>query len=448
MRVNIQNSFVERSISWFAMAVLFLNLTNLYALLSGITGVPFRLVGMAFIAILGIGLVINRQNTMLVLSSKPFIVYVVLFAAVPVISMFNAPVPIFRLAGYVVLSLLIFLFSVTWIMQNGWDRFCKIIFYSWLVGVFFVILSYFLPASFSSIAMMQEVARAKDSIWSETSVAQADQGRAFGLYMQSNRACLALSMHLLILLPTFLHSRHLLRMVVLGVTFFAILLSGSRGGALYMLVITALLFGCEMFYGIRKDGRVLSGISILPSYMILTAVTISALVLAMFFGQKASAEQSPVQRIIESYFSGEVDFMKDSSVQARLYTQEIYVSKILKSPLLGHGLGSSFYERYVVGTLPLTSHNAYLETAYRYGLPVMASVYGFFFYLTRQIGSWNMRRYFRYNISWMFLIFIGLASMVTESVFNYRVFPVVMAFWMAMIFFPTAKPLRFKPAKY
>lgn len=434
---SIITSFPLRILGWIAMAVVFLNLTNLYTLISGLTGLPFRFVGIAFIGILGLYVVSSIRDLKRVLSCKPFVAFLVLFTLIPAVSVFIAPITMLRFSGYNVLSALIFLTSVIWLMQNGWERFCKIILISWAVGVFFIVLSYFLPGFFAPIAEMQAIANQQDSVWGQIRIAQEGQGRAFGLYMQSNRASLALALHLLILLPTFFHNRPIGRMVILGVTFFAVLLTGSRGGFIYVIAVTGLLFVFEMLRGVRQGGHVVSGLSLLPRYFALGILAIGLFTLAALYGGQTRAEQSPVDRIMNSFFDDSVDLTADASVQARLYAQQVYIQKIAGRPVIGHGLGASDYERYM-GTMPLSSHNMILETAYAYGIPVMLACYGLLFFLAKSPQSRKMRSYFRYDLSSMLVIFFVMASFASTSVFDYRIFPVVMAFWMTMLYFPVS----------
>lgn len=425
-----------RFLGFIAIAIVWLNITNLYTLISGLTGIPFKAIGLFFMFILFLYLVVNNQ-VLGILFRRPQVWYfLIVFIAVPIVSMALAPVIIPRFAGYLALSALMFLTVMVWINQEGWENFCKVLLVSWITGITGIILSYLAPSVFESVAYMQKaVFQGNISQYIGIQVSTEAQGRAFGFYMQANRACLYVCLHLVLLLPTFLHNKPTWRMLLLGTTFFAVLLTGSRGGFIYMLVLCAALFYFEMRNGVRVRGQVQSGISLLPRYIILGILAALALILAESLRVSSNPEQSAAKRIISSFFDDDVQLSEDNSVLSRLIMQRIYLSSILKSPVIGYGLGASDYKQ-ALGELNLSSHNNILETAYAYGIPMTLAMYGFFIYLCFTRQSKDMQRYFRYNMSWIIVACIFIASFLNNSVFDYRVFPTVMAFWLSMLYFP------------
>ncbi|MDP0498069.1 MAG: O-antigen ligase family protein [Verrucomicrobiota bacterium JB024] len=437
----IRNITIPRLIGFAAMASVWLNFTFLYMMISGVTGIPFKIVGVLFLAIMALYLMVNYKVTMTVLKKPQMAFFMIVFVCIPAVSVVIAPVLIFRFASYCVLCGMIFLTVIVWIQQEGWERFSKIIITSWMMGIIGVILSYFFPSFFENIAYMQADASAVGlGAWQDVRVAQENVGRAFGFYMQSNRACLALTVHLLILLPVFLHNKPTWRMIFLGVTFFAVLLTGSRGGFLYMVILTALLFFFEMRNGVRDRHGIQSGVGLLPRYLVLGILAVGALVLAETASANKSAkmdDKTAVERILSSFFGNDASLAEDSSVQARLMAQVQYVGSVLRSPIIGHGLGASDYQKFT-GGLYLSSHNNILETAYSYGIPMTLAMYGFLIYLCFTPQTKHMRDFFRYNFSWITLMLMLAASFATNTLFDYRIFPVLMGFWLAMLYFPTS----------
>jgi hypothetical protein len=425
-----------RALDYIAISVVFLNITNAYTLLSAMMGVSFSIVAVGMISVLGLNLCFNQQIIKRILRRRVYVTYLLLFFLVPALSTLTTPSSTIKHLGYVLLSALIFTNCSILIIKMGWQNMSRYILFSWMTGVAFIVISYFFPDFFERIAIMQHLASSETgSSVGEVKIAQAASGRAFGLYMQSNRACLAMGLHLLMLLPIYFHQRHSARMIILGVTFFAVLLTGSRGGFVYMGVISLLLVAFEMSNGVRVGGRVQRGITVVPKYILLMFLSVIALFSAEFYSGVNDVEISPVQRILESFFGDGVDLTDDQSVVARLDAQEMYLQKIAKSPLIGHGIGARAHEK-IMGTLLVSSHNNILETAYNYGVILAFSTYGFFVYLACSKQSIKRRRDFKYDISWMLVIFIVISSFTINTLFDYRVFPMMMAFWMGMLYFP------------
>lgn len=442
-----------RALDYISIFVVFLNITNSYTLLSAMTGVSFRIVGVGMIGVLGLNLFFNQQIIKRILRRRVYVTYLLLFFLVPALSTLIYPSSMITNIGYLLLSALIFTNCSILIIRMGWQNMSRYILFSWMTGVSFIVISYFFPDFFERIAIMQHLASSEAGRSAgEAKIAQAASGRAFGLYMQSNRACLAMGLHLLMLLPIYFHQRHSSRMIILGVTLFAVLLTGSRGGFVYIGVISLLLVAFEMSNGVRVGGRVQSGLTVAPKYILLTLLSVIALFSAEFYSGVNDVEISPVQRILESFFDDEVNLTDDKSVVSRLDAQKVYLQEIAKSPLIGHGLGARAHEK-MTGTLENSSHNNILETAYKFGIFLALVTYGFFFYLACSKESLKRRKYFRYDISWMLAIFIVISSFTINTLFDYRVFPVMMAFWMGMLYFPISsnsvrKGRRMSKVKY
>jgi O-antigen ligase len=234
---------------------------------------------------------------------------------------------------------------------------------------------------------------------------------------------------------------------MLSVTFFAILLTGSRGGFVYIGLISALLLFFEIKNGIRLRGKVLSGLRVLPTYALFGILGAGLLGAAAYLDYARNPERSAVLRIINTFYGDEAGAMsEDASIEGRFLAQSYYLKAIGESPIWGHGLGASAYDL-AVGNLFLSSHNNILETTYNYGIPMALAMYGFLFYLAFNASSRRMKMYFRLNMPLALLTFIMAASLVTNIVFEYRVFPVALAFWISMLLYNDVRPAsRGRPA--
>lgn len=422
-----------------AIAVVMLNFTNLYTFLSGMTGVSFKVFGSFFILFMAFYLLINIRILEKILKHRQFIWFALFYAIIPIVTIVYAPHREIRYVGYTVNFLMIFLVTATWIYKWGWQRFSKYILASWFVCIVGIFLSYLVPGVFERVALLQESASGKGGgIWSTVEVAQEDAGRAFGFYMQSNRACQAVMMHMLILLPSFFYNRSLMRISILSVSFLAVLLTGSRGGFMMMIGFSGLLFLYELKNGIRVGERLKSGVSAIPKYLVIGLLGVLAVFAAILLAEKsgyADKGQVAALRIFETLFSNEVDFVHDASVQARGMTQMIYIDRILERPLFGRGHFSDEWGVYT-GLVPLSAHNMYLDLAYQYGIPVMLASYGLLFYLAFSREAKRMTEYFRFNFSMIAVVVFCIYAFLSNTIFDLRMFPALMAFWLMMLYFP------------
>lgn len=426
----------QRLFGLFAMVVVFLNVTNLYTLVSGLTGIPFKLIGIGMLGVLSFYVLVNLRSLSILLQHKPFLWFLFFFVALPAISVLYSPYIMLRFIGYYALSGLIFLSCIIWIKQEGWQNFCKLVLISWGIGVAAITLSVIVPEFFAPIAMMQAEAEGGLDFLQELEVSSAKHSRGFGLYMQPNRAWSALMFHVLILTLVYFYDKRFLRFVVLGFSGFAILLTGSRGGFVMFFIFTGLLIINEFLSGVRENGKLKTGASTLPQYIALGLIGLIAFIGANYVASATGdAELTPIERIISS-FTTEVDLGEDASVLGRLQAQLIYLDLIKEKPIFGYGAAASTYMRYM-GALPNVSHNNILEIAFIMGIPATIACYSFFIYLSLTRKAKYFNHYFRYKFPLITTVFLFISSFTISTLFTYRIFPMLIAFWLMMLFFPT-----------
>lgn len=430
-------------IDTIAKFIVFLNFTNLYTLLSGLTGVPFRLVGISFIGLLAFYLFLNRE-IIAKASTRPEVwLFIVLFIIIPTLSTIIAPIFLLSFAGYQILAGCVFLAVLVWVLKDGYENFTRWVFGSFVIGIVGILLSYLQPGLFERVAYMQAAASPLGVVEYETiTVATERQGRAFGFYMQPNRASFVIALHLVILVFVGFHSRVKTRLAILAVALFAILLTGSRGGFVYIGLIAAMLAFFELKNGVRIKGRVFGGGRSIPAYLFFGLLGLGFVGLASYVDFSRNPERSAVMRVLNTFFSSQNEsLVYDPSIEGRLIAQVDYIHAIGRSPILGHGLGASALDKYM-GNLFLSSHNNILETAYNYGVPMTIAMYAYLFWLAFNRGSRAMKDYFRLNYSVATFAFILASSLVTNVVFEYRAFPTVMGFWVAMLVFKDFRGLH------
>jgi hypothetical protein len=422
-----------------AFAVVMLNFTNLYTFLSGLTGISFRVVSSFFILFMAFYSLMNVGVLVRILTRRPFVWFVLLYAIIPIATIAYAPYRELRYVAYTVNFLMIFLVTSIWIYKCGWKSFSKVILASWFVCIAGVFLSYLAPGIFEQVALLQESASGnRGGVWSSVQVAQESSGRAFGFYMQSNRVCQAVMIHLLILLPVYFHNRSIVRILMLSVSFLAVLLTGSRGGFIMMIGFSGLLFLYELKNGVRVGSQVKSGGAVIPKYGLVGFLGVLAVYTAILLADRsgyADDGQVAVLRILETLFSNDGHLVYDGSVQARSQTQMVYIDRILERPIFGRGHFSDEWGMYA-GLVPLSAHNMYLDLAYQYGVPVMLASYGLLFYLAFSREAQRMTEYFRVNFSVVAVVVFCAYGFVSNTIFDLRMFPALMAFWLIMLYFP------------
>ena len=426
----------ERIFDYLLIVVVFLNFTNIYTFLSGLTGLSFKVFGIGSILLMVGYCMVSSASLSRFLSVKPALWFLLLFVVIPIVTTAYAPLRELRYIGYTTNSGMIFIVTGIWIIKYGWVSFSKIILLSWGVCISGIVLSYFAPAVFEQVALIQEQAAGGANSWSVVDIAESSQSRAFGFYMQSNRAGHAVIMHLLVLLPFLLHDRSYWRIVLLAVSFGAVLLTGSRGGFLVLLFLSNILFFYEFKNGVRTKHGISPGIAALPRYVLLvgTSALVGFFIITVSIqSDLLEAGSSSATRIFESLFSGEYDIAVDSSVQARLHTQEIFISRILENPILGRGHYSTEWGKYH-GIIPISAHNMYLNLAYQYGIPVMLGCYALLFYLLFSREAKAVVEHFRFNPVFMLVFVLCTYSFISTTAFDLRIFPAVISFFLVMLY--------------
>lgn len=146
--------------------------------------------------------------------------------------------------------------------------------------------------------------------------------------------------------------------VFTGINIAALVVSFSRSFWLFVLFGTILVF----FYLTPKRRNIL----VLAIALIITGSTIAFF--SIFAEKAALMTQILTKRILSS-----TQGTKDLSVQLRLAEYKEVIEKIEENPFFGNGLGCkySFYDPNLHLTIrPLNTHNGYLFTLYRFGIPM------------------------------------------------------------------------------
>ena len=180
----------ERIFDYLLIVVVFLNFTNIYTFLSGLTGLSFKVFGIGSILLMVGYCMVSSASLSRFLSVKPALWFLLLFVVIPIVTTAYAPLRELRYIGYTTNSGMIFIVTGIWIIKYGWVSFSKIILLSWGVCISGIVLSYFAPAVFEQVALIQEQAAGGANSWSVVDIAESSQSRAFGFYaIESSGAC-------------------------------------------------------------------------------------------------------------------------------------------------------------------------------------------------------------------------------------------------------------------
>lgn len=430
-------------VRWLCIVAIVINFTFLFTFAAAFGGISFKATGLFSLFALGLYCAYNLETVKALLRVKQVWYILILYSFYPVLLAFITPVFPLRFIGYNILGLLLMLASAILFSNEGVKRFGKIMLFAWFLSAAGIMVSLLAPNIFKQVAAMQEEAKETSNILQETRIATAEQSRAFGFYMQPNRAAYGTIIFAAILVVTYFQQRTVLRYLFLGATFFLVLLTGSRGGLLQCLVLVALVIGNEIVSGLRVRGVRRSFLTVLPSLVLFAIVGLSGFFLVSYLTSDGVYGGGMLDRVFALFQGGGEGFMYDGSVQARLYAQEVYLSRILDSPFIGHGLASNvFYQNH--GGLPLSSHNAYFEYAFNHGMVAMILMWGGIFVIACGRKARSSVRLLHYNYPLILALILMSSSFVVGGALYARFFSVALGVWLSVQFLHQNKqpPLR------
>jgi hypothetical protein len=231
-----------------------------------------------------------------------------------------------------------------------------------------------------------------------------------------------------------LREKFILRFAVICLTFGAIVVTGSRGGiVLFFLAVICFVLN-DLLLGVRKRGQRRSFFALVPHYFVFSLLLVLLMVGVYLLGRGSETTENAMARITSIVTQPDEFIRYDQSVLARLYAQEAYVDGIMRSPILGRGLAGAAIDQRVSARLPRSSHNSFLENAYDYGIPVAAAMYLLFLLISCSRISRSFRHHLGYELSWILLVFIFAGSFLQNTIIDHRLFPMVIAFWLSMLY--------------
>lgn len=289
--------------------------------------------------------------------AKQLDILALLFAttvAWPVISAAWAPAPTLRDIGIQLHLFAIFVGSSAFLLRHPGSMY-TIPIKAILFSTAFALLSLVFPDAFRAFA---EEAEARYDF----------RGRAFGLFLQPNRLAHSLCLIYAVFLlapgrpPLKAHA------VATALLLICVGLSGSRAGMLTAVLLVGATTAAELhsthfaFLQKRKSRLLFMMFSI--SILMIGAVTIG--------GDRVNfGERQNLQERIASIYNKRA--RKDTrSIEARTTLAKRYLNAAQQKPLIGHGLGSSYFFVTQRRLFENRSHNGAIEVLYLYGLVGLA----------------------------------------------------------------------------
>ncbi|WP_309396708.1 O-antigen ligase family protein [Cerasicoccus maritimus] len=424
---------------YFYLAVMVINYTFMFTFAAAAGGVSFRLIGVLSLLGLALYCYVNRSSALMFLLSGKVKVFMFLYTALPIFLVVVSPVFPLSFLGYQVLSFLLVVATAVFVREEGVRELGKWILLCWFISVVGILISYFFPGVFKAVAQMQEEAKQVATQFRETKISSTASGRAFGFFMQPNRAAFGIVVTVVLLALTYFRDKVVMRYAFLTMSFATILLTGSRGGMLQIVVFFGLLFLNEIVSGVIFQGRKQSFASVVPIIAVFGAIMILCGVGVYYLTSDGSVNGSMLDRAL-NVVMGRETLATDGSVQARLYAQEVYLGQILDSPLWGHGLAASvIYNQ--AGLLPLSSHNSFIEYAFDHGIPATVALFIVFVVMALDRNAKKLRGLVHYNFSLIFVCVVFVATLVLGGVFYARFFSVALGMWLSLQYAPSPRML-------
>jgi len=369
--------------------------------------------------------------TTTILRSREGAILTILVLIWPLLTLSYAPAIDWRSVGLTLHTLLLILTAAVYTLRSGWRRVRMLAGLAILVSLGGFLLTWILPGLFEAMA---DLAGGRSSY----------QGRAFGFFMQPNKAAAALCVLFIFWLarPETTSLRHsflnsLLLMAVVAPT-------GSRG----VLVICLCVCGLYLWFASREDSRspgrpqsrtvrVLQLLTLSPTLVLLLLLAFSTAGNLLLLSDSFRT-QGLGSRLLFYTETRLIDTVRhEQSFSVRLRAQQDYLKSIASQPILGQGLGATEYRRNQ-GEISISSHNVFIEKAYEFGVFYSLSLALFLGLLFASRQHARIGRVLAFPMARLFLIAFTALGMLSNTLFEER----VVSFGFGVVFACLLAPQR------
>lgn len=343
---------------------LFINLTSFFYPISAQLGLPFQLQGALFLGSSLLVLVAASFESIKLFKNAWVVGLFLLIVCIPICTILYSPIVQLREVALPLLFFLLIFASIVSVQVRGWPEFWKILEFALIANIIGLIVSFFLPSQF-----LELFGGGKGEY-------TLGAGRAPGLFVNGNQSAKAITMLTIgwLAIPRCYLKFWRVSPLILA-TFIAIAMTGSRSG----LLVYAFIAGTALIYHhFAKSGRKFSAwklylvfVPILLPLVLGLFIIILNLLLPYLVDEYATNKYSLTGRL-QTYAQGPKAIYEDlsSAAENRWAVSVPYWDAAKDKPILGHGVRSIQYMRYMSG-LELISHNTFVTFAYEYGIPYM-----------------------------------------------------------------------------
>ncbi|MDB2442530.1 O-antigen ligase family protein [Flavobacteriales bacterium] len=377
-------------------------LTNLYPLFSALLGLKFSVVTFLFLLVNILILVLNFKEFITLLKQKKTFNFLLFFFFIPLVLSVLTEDSNFNFIFANIYFLTITFVSAILLQYKYKKLLAFILLFSLVLNLVTTILSMYNPELFLKLADVFD-----KSIYAG--------GRGFGLFLQPNT--LGHSAVLIFIFSASIFSENrILYFWTLFLSMTTIFLSGSRSSififfiAIFVQYLINLSISRQIKFSYTKYFLFL--ICVIFSFFHFTDMRISE------FGNLKNLKDRMITLLDTQNIS------KDPSQLEREYKREAYYDRIMKKPILGHGIGSQHSHKNT-GLLSGSAHNTHIDIFYQGG--ILYYMFYIFFFMQLLYTSTKLKKL---NESlWSFYLNVicisFLLSFITSSLFSLRVLFVV-----------------------
>ncbi len=369
------------------------------------------------------------------LRTEPFVLWLVLICLWPIAHTLLlivigdvklAPSNFLRMAGIHLYLATLLLCSGIFVAVRGWKRLQSTVWASVAVTIFGFLLGWLTPA------FLSRKAQQTGNIEGEAG------GRAFGFFLEPNRAVLAIVALGVVFLTDLDKKRPVRQLLKIVLLMALVAATGSRGGMLVAFGVATVCLWEMRHYLVDRKFRLHEVLAASRWLLVFgTFAAMAFLVLGLLAEELAHRNIGSLGSRIGFFTKLQSidEIAADRSIEARLKAQRAYLDLIAEEPFLGHGPGESG-SVLASGDLVRRSHSYLMERSFEYGI-----LYILFFgivlvktYTHRHRRS--VERILNSNAVTQLLLAIFCASMVAGGVLMIRGLIAVLGALLACQIFP------------
>ncbi|ESA38756.1 hypothetical protein N836_29970 [Leptolyngbya sp. Heron Island J] len=417
-------------IDTIAGLVIVLNSTYFFIFASPLIGIPVALATQALLAANFLYIYLQKKQLLILLRKKIVIGWVITLGVWPLLTSLYSASASPRNIGLALYFCSLFLLALIYTTVNGWRKFHALILWSVVLSAIGLILSLIFPETFTAAGL----ASGARSYY---------RGRAFGFFMQPNRAAANIAFLCIIWLSGSQFSNIFKVFTKVLLWMLLILVTASRGGLVTSIAAILLIFldfslykwnGKKYLYVIGKTKKKISewqrksflnfkkNIFIYLLFLACSVLVFQHLSPNLFGDIEIREFESVISRTTDFFALDSLDEVQSiDSAQVRLRAQKQFIHRIYEHPLIGRGLGSSVHD-VEKGVLFLSSHNAYLSALYDYGVLYLIVYIYTCIYLYRTSQKSKLQYYLGNRIILQFLLCAAVTSFFNNQVHDSRAY--------------------------